>query len=155
MTKLTVSREIQASPEQVFAFVISERMNEVWGEWMKGKWDSEGPVGVGTKGHFDTKGTLASFGRLNGEVVEFEENKKMTMHTKDAKGKMDTTDSLIFEPTGTGTKATYITDYKVPYSVFGKLMDKVKISRDMENMHVKMLENLKNVLEQRTVVSSA
>lgn len=38
LTKLTISREIQAPPEKIFAFVISERMNEVWGEWMIGKW---------------------------------------------------------------------------------------------------------------------
>jgi hypothetical protein len=38
MTKFTVSREIHASPEKTSNFVISERMNEVWGEWMIGKW---------------------------------------------------------------------------------------------------------------------
>jgi uncharacterized protein YndB with AHSA1/START domain len=147
VTKQTVSREIQASPEKIFAFAISERMNEVWGEWMEGKWDSKGPIGVGSIGHFDTKGTLASFGKLKGEVTEFEKNKKMTMHSTDAKGRMDATDTFTLEPTTNGTKTTYITEYKVPYSVFGKLIDKVKISKDMEAMHVKMLENLKKAVE--------
>jgi uncharacterized protein YndB with AHSA1/START domain len=147
MTKLTISREIQASPEKIFAFVISERMNEVWGEWMIGKWDSQGPVKVGSIGHFDTRGMLANFGKLTGTVTEFEQNKKMTMNSKDIKGKMDATDTLILEPTANGTKTTYVTEYKVPYSVIGKLIDKVKISKDMEAMHVKMLENLKKATE--------
>jgi uncharacterized protein YndB with AHSA1/START domain len=147
LTKLTISKEIQASPEKIFAFVISERMNEVWGEWMEGHWNSKGSIGVGSKGVFDTKGMLKNFGKLSGEVTEFEENKKMTMHTIDAKGKMDATDTIFLEPTTNGTKTTYVTEYKVPYSVFGKLIDKVKISKDMENMHVKMLENLKKAVE--------
>ncbi len=155
MTKLTMSKEIEASPERIFAFIISERMNEVWGEWMVGKWTSEGPVGLGSIAHFDTKGMLKSFGELTGEVTEFEENKKMTMQSKNAKGKTAVSDSLILEPMANGTKVTYVTEYDVPYSVFGKLIDKVKISRDMENMHVKMLENLKNAVEHGQVVSVA
>jgi hypothetical protein len=150
-----MSKEIQASPERLFAFIISERMNEVWGEWMEGKWTSEGPVGLGSIAHFETKGTLKSFGELTGEVTEFEENKKMTMQSKNAKGKTAVSDSLILEPTANGTKVMYVTEYDVPYSVFGKLIDKVKISKDMENMHVKMLENLKTAVEQRPVVSVA
>ena len=147
MTKLTISREIQASPEKIFAFVISERMNQVWGEWMIGKWDSEGPVGVGSVGHFDTRGMLANFGRMTGTVTEFEPNKRMTLHSQDAKGKMGSNDTILVEPTANGTKTTYITEYNVPYSVFGKLIDKVKIRKDMESMHVKMLENLKRIME--------
>ena len=147
MTKLTISREIQASPEKIFAFVTSERMNEVWGEWMIGKWDSSGPVKVGSTGHFDTRGMMANFGKLTGTVTEFEQNKKMTMNTKDAKGKMNATDTMLLEPTANGTKTTYVTEYKMPYSVFGKLIDKVKIRKDMEAMHVKMLENLKKAFE--------
>ena len=147
MTKLTISKIIQASPEKIFAFVISERMNEVWGEWMIGKWDSKEPVGVGSVGHFDTRGMLANFGKMTGTVTEFELNKKMTMHSVDAKGKMGSYDTMLLEPTTTGTKTTYITQYDVPYSVFGKLIDKVKIRKDMEAMHVKMLENLKRILE--------
>ena len=147
MTKLTTSREIQASPEKIFSFVISDRMNDVWGEWMIGKWDSNEPVGVGSIGHFDTRGMLANFGKLTGTVTEFEPNKKMTMHSKDTKGKMDTCDTFLLEPVAAGTKMTYISQYNVPYSVFGKLIDKVKIRKEMEGMHVKMLENLKRIIE--------
>jgi uncharacterized protein YndB with AHSA1/START domain len=147
LTRLEKSVIINATPEKIFSFVSSERMNEVWGDEMIGKWVTKGPVRVGTIGRFQTKGTIANFGELTGEVTEFEINKKMTMRSKDAKGKMDSTDTLIIEPTPKGTKTTYVTQYKVPYSVFGKLIDKVKISKDMEAMHIKWLENLKKALE--------
>jgi Polyketide cyclase / dehydrase and lipid transport len=147
VTKITTIQEIQASSEKIFAFIMSERMNEVWGEWMIGKWDSQGPVKVGSTGHFDTRGTFANFGKLTGTVTEFDQNKKMTLQIKDVKGKMDASDTLILEPTSYGTKITYVSEYKVPYSVIGKLIDKIKISKTMESMHVKMLENLKKAIE--------
>lgn len=147
MTRLERSVIINATPEKIFSFVSSERMNEVWGDEMIGKWVTKGPVRVGTIGRFQTRGSIANFGELTGEVTEFETNKKMTMRSKDAKGKMDSTDTIILEPATKGTKTTYVTQYKVPYSVFGKLIDKVKISKDMEKMHIKWLENLKKALE--------
>jgi len=147
LTKQEVKQEIKASPERIFAFVISERMNEVWGEWITGKWDTADPVGLGSTGHFETRGTLASFGKLAGTVTEFEPNKKMTMHNIGAKGKLDALESIILEPTANGTMTTYAIDYKVPYSVFGKLIDKVKISKEMSAMHVKTIENLKRIIE--------
>ena len=105
---------------------------------MEGKWTAGGGVGVGSIASFATKGTLSNFGELKGEVTEFEKNKKMALHSTDAKGKMDATDTLVLEPTAKGTMTTYITEYKVPYSVFGKLLDKVKISKDMETMRLEM-----------------
>ena len=48
VAKLTKSIEIEAPPEKVFAFMISEKMNELWGKWMEGKWISKGPIGVGS-----------------------------------------------------------------------------------------------------------
>jgi hypothetical protein len=42
---------------------------------------------------------------------------------------------------------TYVSEYKVPYSILGKLIDKVSVSKQMETKNVKMLENLKKALE--------
>jgi hypothetical protein len=36
---------------------------------------------------------------------------------------------------------------KVPYSILGKLIDKVSASKQMETKNVKLLENLKKALE--------
>jgi len=49
--------------------------------------------------------------------------------------------------TANGTKMTYSVDYELPYSVLGKLLDKLKVSKDMEKNNTKMLENIKKALE--------
>ncbi len=146
-TKLTITRQIKTSPEKIFAFVISDRVNEVWEEWMGGRWTSEGPVGIGSVAHFKTSGLLKSFGELTGEVTEFEENKKITLCSRDAEGRTIVTDTMILEPLVNGTNATYVTDYRLPYSIFGMLVDKAMLNNEMKKMHTRMLENLKRVLE--------
>lgn len=146
MGKITVSIEIEASPEKVFAFTISEKMNDVWKEWVESKWTSEGPVGVGSIAHFVGKGKRANLGEYDMEVTEFVKNNKMTMRTIGA-SKHNVIDSMTLEPTTKGTKMTYSVDYKVPYSVLGKLIDKLKVSKDMEKGDRKLLENIKKALE--------
>ena len=146
MTKITKSIEIGASPEKVFAFMISDNMNDVWGKWMEGKWTSKGPVGVGSIGHFVAKPDFKIKGEWDEEVTEFEENKKMAMRTVEgSKMKMGVTGLL--EPTATGTKVTYIEEYEVPYSVLGKLIDKLSIRKNTENFMDAMMANLKKAIE--------
>jgi carbon monoxide dehydrogenase subunit G len=145
LAKLTNSIEIEASPEKVFAFVISEKMNDVWKDSIEAKWKSEGPVGVGSIGHFKGNPNFIK-GEWDMEVIEFEKNKKMTMLSI-GKSPMNATTSVILEPTSKGTKLTYVQDYKVPYSVLGKLVDKVKVSKDMDKNAKKMNANLKKTLE--------
>jgi uncharacterized protein YndB with AHSA1/START domain len=145
MAKIIKSIEIEAPPEKVFAFVISDKMNDVWGEWYSGKWTSEEPVRVGSIGHFVGNPNFLK-GEWDMEVTEFVKNKNMTMHTI-GKSPMKSTVSMNLEPTTKGTKATYVDDYEVPYSILGKLIDKVKVSKDMEKAHLKLMENLKKTLE--------
>jgi hypothetical protein len=37
-----------------------------------------------------------------------------------------------FEPTAKGTKLTKTTDYELPYSILGKMIDKIRVHKDME-----------------------
>jgi hypothetical protein len=143
--KLTTSSEVEASPEKVFAFAISERMNDVWKEWYEAKWTSEGPVGVGSIGHFKGNPNFIK-GEWDMEVTEFVKNKKFTMRTI-GKSPMNVTTSLVLEPTTKGTKVTYLADYKLPYSVLGKLIDKVKVGKDMEKQAKEMSEKFKKTIE--------
>lgn len=146
MTKITKSIEIEASPEKVFAFVISEKMNDVWKDWYEAKWTSEGPVGVGSIGHFVGNPEFIK-GEWDMEVTEFTKNKNMTMHTK-GKSPMNETVSMNLEPTTNGTKVTYVDEYSLPHSVFGKMLDIAKVRKGMEKAHTQMLENLKKALEE-------
>ena len=146
MTKVTKSIEIEASPEKVFAFVTDvEKLNEIAKGDVEFKQTSEGPWRVGT--------TLHSISRQSGspiesdfEVTEFEKNKKATMRTvKGSKVKLQQT--CCVEPTAKGTKLTYIADYTMPYSILGKLVDKLKVQKDIEKSIDRQLMDGKKALE--------
>jgi uncharacterized protein YndB with AHSA1/START domain len=146
VAKITKTVNIKVPPEKVFAFMLSDKMNDVWGRWMEGKWISEGPIGVGSVSHWTPKEEFKIKGEWDEEIVEFEKNRKIVMQTtEDSKLNMKVTG--LFEPTTEGTKLTYIDEYEVPYSVLGKLVDKVKYSKDTAKFMEGMLENLKQTLE--------
>jgi carbon monoxide dehydrogenase subunit G len=145
VAKLTNSIEIEASPEKVWAFITDmKKMNEAMKGWAEGENTSK-IVGVGATTHYIgvAGGTQAEWDM---EVTEFVKDKKMAMHTIGA-SKFKMTGSWNLEPTAKGTKLTYGMEYEVPYSFVGKIVDKLKVSKDMEKSSVKMLENMKKALE--------
>ena len=145
MAKLTKSVEIEASPEKVFAFVNDpKKMNDAMKGWAEGERTSEA-VGVGATMHYVgvAGGSTAEWDM---EVTEFVKNKKKASRTIGT-GKVKMTQSWTLEPTAKGTKLTYSADYELPYSLLGKLVEKVKISKDLEKSTSQMLENMKKALE--------
>ena len=146
MGKLTKSIEIGASPEKVFAFINdTKKMNEINKGNLEMEPTSKGPIGVGSTSHW-----VATAGgnqqEWDMEVTEFVKNKKMVTKTIGA-SKFKTTLLVTLEPTAKGTKLTYSMDYELPYSVLGKLVDKLKVGKDMEKNMGAMLEKAKKALE--------
>ena len=142
---MTKSIEIEASPEKVFTFVNDpKKMNDAMKGWAEGESTSK-VVGVGATMHYVgvAGGSQAEWDM---EVTEFVKNKKVAMRTIGA-SKFKMTNSWVLEPTAKGTKSTFSMEYEVPYSVLGKLVDKLKVSKDMEKSISKMLENMKKALE--------
>jgi uncharacterized protein YndB with AHSA1/START domain len=145
VTKLSKSIEIEASPEEVFNFIIdTEKMNKAHGGFTKGEYTSKGPVGLGTIMHMVGKHGGSNM-EWDMEVTEFVKNKKFTTHT-DKPSKM--TNSLILEPTDMGTKLTHEVEYELPYSILGKIIDKLKVSRDVKKELEMWLPNTKKALEE-------
>ena len=146
MGKLTKSIEIEASPEKVFDFINDQKkMNEASKGFGEMEYTSKGPVGVGTTYHLTAK--IGGQDRESEmEITEFVKNKKMSSHTIGAsKAKM--TGSWNLEPTAKGTKVTQSMDYEVPYSVLGKVIDKLKVSKDLDKVMGKLMGNVKKALE--------
>lgn len=146
MGKVTKSFEIEASPEKVFAFILdSKKLNEIGKGNLEMEPTSKEPVGVGSTSHW-----VATAGgnqqEWDMEVTEFVKNKKAVARTIGA-SKFKSTISYAVEPTAKGTKLTYSMDYELPYSVLGKLVDKLKVGKDMEKNIGAMMENLKRALE--------
>ena len=148
MGKVTMSIEIGASPEKVFTFMGDlEKLNELTKGFVKNEITSKEPIGVGSTGHTiiynKSGGKQAEFDM---EITEFEKNKKVTMRTV-GKSKMKVNIKYVYEPTATGTKLTKTTDYELPYSILGKIIDKLSVRKNMEKMDEKALRDLKKVLE--------
>jgi carbon monoxide dehydrogenase subunit G len=146
MRKVTKTIEIEAAPEKVFAFLLDrEKMNEASKGFSQYEYTSKGPVGVGTTMHYVT-GSGGSTMEFDSEVVEFVRNEKFVSHTIGAskfKGKA----SFTLEPTAKGTKMTYNMEYELPYSVLGKLIDKLSVHKKMEEGISNALENGKKAIE--------
>ena len=146
MGKETGSIEIKASPEKVFAFILdSKKLNEIGKGNLEMEPTSKEPVGVGSTSHW-----VATAGEnqqeWDMEFTEFVKNKKMVTRTIGA-SKFKSTISFALEPTAKGTKLTYSMNYELPYSVLGKLVDKLKVGKDMEKNMGAMMENIKKALE--------
>jgi carbon monoxide dehydrogenase subunit G len=147
MRKITKTIEIEASPEKAFAFLLDkEKMNKASKGFSEFEYTSKGPVGVGTTMHYVT-GSGNSTMEFDSEVIEFERNKKFVSHTIGA-SKFKGTASFTLEPTAKGTKITYSMEYEMPYSVLGKLIDKVSVHKKMEEGITNALENGKKALEE-------
>jgi carbon monoxide dehydrogenase subunit G len=146
MRTITKTIEIEVSPEKAFAFLLDkEKMNEASKGFSQFEYTSKGPVGVGTTMHYVT-GSGNSTMEFDSEVIEFVKNEKFVSHTI-AAGKFKGTASFTLEPTTKGTKVTYSMDYEMPYSVLGKLIDKVSVHKKMEKGISDALENGKKALE--------
>jgi carbon monoxide dehydrogenase subunit G len=146
LTKITKSFEFEAPPEKVFAFMLDmEKMNKTTKGVSEAEYTSKGPVGVGTTMHMVGKagGSQAEFDM---EITEFEKNKKISTRTIGA-SKLKMTGSTTLEPIAKGTKVTRTYDYELPYSILGKIVDKLRVSKDMEKSTEKQLRDMKKALE--------
>jgi carbon monoxide dehydrogenase subunit G len=73
-------------------------------------------------------------------------DRKVSMRTIGAsRVKMNVSQS--FEPTAKGTKLTVTNDYEVPYSILGKLVDKIMVRKNIEKAMERNLKNIKKALE--------
>ena len=143
MGKVTVSIEIEASPEKVFDFLVSDKVNELSPEWFEGKWTSEKPIGLGSTAHFAGKHRYNKGEEWNAEVTEFTKDKSLTMLLKGAnKNSNDQTNYYKLEPTNKGTKVSTTMEYKA-----GRLLDALVVKRMVERENTKALERLKKALE--------
>lgn len=49
--------------------------------------------------------------------------------------------------TEAGTEITFVVDYALPYSILGKIVDKLMVGREIEKSFERGLEKLRNILE--------
>jgi uncharacterized protein YndB with AHSA1/START domain len=141
--KVTVSMEIEASPEKVFDYLISDKINEISPDWFEGKWTSDKPIRLGSTAHHAGLHKYNKGEEWNVEVTGFVKNKSLTMLLRGANKKShDQTNSYALETTSKGTKVSITMEYKA-----GKLLDALVVKRMVEGENTRTLERLKKALE--------
>ena len=55
--------------------------------------------------------------------------------------------SMTFTPTEGGTKFSMVIDYELPYSVLGKLIDKLRVRKAIDKSYDEALKRLKEMAE--------
>lgn len=148
MGRVEIVMEIEAPLEKVFAYNVDpksfEKASTAEAE-AKVEITSEGPVGVGTTFHLST---IVAGQKLEGdmEIVEFEENRRLVQRM--TKGDVESFEvTNVFEATDKGTKVTATWDYELPYSILGKILDKLKFGKEIEAAFNKGWQKTKEILE--------
>jgi ligand-binding SRPBCC domain-containing protein len=153
MGKIVIETEMEAPIDKVFSFLSDPRNAEkTLPEEADGKIEmlSDGPIGVGTKYRFS--GALGGR-KINSEaeIVVFEKNRRTV--EKQIKGDMKKwEESNTYEVTDKGTKVTLTVDYALPYSVLGKIIDKLVAGKQIKEYSKTSHKRAKQILEEAYLI---
>jgi len=141
MTRIEGSREINAPPEKVSQYM--------WNVNNLRNYLPISDVEILERGENVVKlrHKLRAAGRTMDLVCEhkmLEKNRKMVY--KVTKG-MKLEGTWLLEPTEKGTKLINIMEYKPPGWIFGKIIDKLKVRKEMTRICSESLRTLKRILE--------
>ena len=148
LTRFERSIVIKAPVEKVFAFAtdLDSFLRTSPPEMeMKLLSRDEGPARVGQKAKMR--------GKLGGQVLEVEtevmehvKNKKHTVRQSGGALKKFTM-TYLFEAADGGTRFTWITEYELPYSLLGKVVDVLKVRKEMEKGTDYSMAKMKELIE--------
>ena len=144
MPRVEQSIEINAPPERVWSFINCENVPKLYESVKKVQWTSEEHNKVGATLHF-TNEIAGIKGEADAEITEWTANEKASWRTTSGNPTMIFVANL--DPTKAGTKVTFAADYEVPYSVLGKILDKLRIHKAMEKDGENALKKLKAMAE--------
>ena len=145
MARLEKSIVINAPPEKVFAKIGDFEGMIEWNDVIKEvKITSKKRKGAGVTFH---QVAMAGETRTesDAEVTEWIENERIDLRS--TAGNLTFFGSNILKPVTGGTELTIVANYEMPYSILGKIIDKLKVSKDIEKNLESSNQNLKNLLE--------
>mgnify|MGYP001043965618 CR=1 FL=1 len=79
------------------------------------------------------------------ETTEWKENEKIAWRS--TAGSLTMSSSMTLSPIEDGIKATLIMNYSLPYSILGKIIDKLWVSRDIDKSVERGMKKLKETGE--------
>ena len=148
MTRIEKSIEINTPPEKAWPKFKWDTLPEWQPEFKTIEWTSKDKDKVGSTLHLtgELAGTKTEFDL---ELTEMIENEKMAYRT--TRGNLTAAGFVTLQPTKAGTKVTMMIDYELPYSVLGKLIDKLRVHKALDKSYDNALKKLKDVLEKENV----
>ena len=146
--KIEKSAKINASPEKVFALLTDRKEVPKWNKLIKEvRVTSREPTGVGSTVHYVGEAGGAR-GEWDIETTEWAKDRKYAWRTTSGDVAMLVTWTL--REVDEGTELKYEIQYELPYSILGKIIDRLKASKDIENGMIAALQNLKQLMERNT-----
>jgi uncharacterized membrane protein len=144
LARIEKSVEINTPPDRVWLFIQPERMPEWYKPFKKVEWTSKEKNIEGATFHF-----ASEFSGINAES-----DAEMTSVIPNKQGIWRTTSgpytniaSAVLCPASNGTIATFSMDYELPYSILGKLIDKLRFYRAIEKSFDEGTKRLKEIVE--------
>ena len=144
MTRIEKSIEINAPPEKIWPMLQLEKLPEWHTEFKKIEVTSKDKYKVGSTVHeiIEVAGTKRE---MDAEITEVTENEKMAWRTTG--GAFKASGFFALSPTKVGSKVTQMMDYELPYSVLGKLIDKLRVHKAIDESYDIALKKLKDIME--------
>jgi uncharacterized membrane protein len=144
LTRVVRSIVINAPPEKIWPLIQWDRTPEWYDDWKKVEWTSKEKNKVSSTVHIHVKasGTKAE---LDYETTEMIENEKVAFRSIGKNFKATGFHGLT--PTGDGTEVTIDATYELPYSILGKIIDKLRFRKAMEKSFEVGLKKLKDMME--------
>ncbi len=148
MAKINKSINIQAPIEKVFAFMTDpENFAKAQPPESETKIIAkpEGPPGVGRTWKMSMKAGGQIY-KWDAKITEFMENQKVTgSQTGGPFKRLEWTQS--FESINGSTKYSITSEYKMPYSMLGKIIDKLKVEKEMDKNFDYYIKKTKELIE--------
>lgn len=143
-TKIEKSIEIAASPEKIYSKGVWEKILEWHSGFNTVEWTSEEKNKVGSTLH--VTGEVAGIkAEVDIEITEWRDNEMVAWRT--LRGSIKGSGSASMVPTKFGTKYTVVIEYQLPYSIFGKIIDRMNVHKTIEKICDDALKKLKEEVE--------
>lgn len=144
LVKTEKSIDIAVPAEQVWPMLLWDRLPEWLDVITAAEYTSPEKELVGATAHVigETAGVRAEW---DIEITEYDKPRKATWRTTG--GNLTAIGVTTLAPTETGTRLSFMIDSELPYSILGKIIDKLVVSRSFERSIERGLAKLKTMLE--------
>jgi uncharacterized membrane protein len=144
LARIEKTIEINTTPEKIWPLVYWDRVPEWMDQIPKAKYTSEYKDKLGAIAHvMGDAGSIKA--EWDAETTEWIENQKFSWRT--IAGNFTGFGSMTLTSIETGTKTIFLMDYDLPYSFLGKLVDRLRVSKDLEKGTERALRKLKQLAE--------